>query len=82
MFCILKKYRDILGIPGKGLHRIKFRGTAIVDYILTIIVAILTTLVTGFPLVLSTIIWFIIGILSHILFGINTSVLKYMNIKC
>ena len=39
MFCILKKYRDILGIPGKGLHRIKFRGTAIVDYILTIIVA-------------------------------------------
>jgi hypothetical protein len=45
-------------------------------------VAILTTSVTGFPLVLSTILWFIIGILSHILFGINTSVLKYMNIKC
>jgi hypothetical protein len=82
MFCILKKYRDIFGIPGKGVHRFKFEGTSIIDYILTFIVAILTTSYTKIPLVLTTIIWFLIGILLHIIFGVNTSTLKYLNIKC
>jgi len=77
---LFKKYRNIFGKPGKGIHSIRFAGTAIVDYLLTILVAILTTFITKIPLELTTIGWFIMGIVSHILFGVQTKTLKYLSI--
>ena len=35
--CPFSKYKHILGIPKKGVHRYRLLGTAIIDYILTII---------------------------------------------
>ena len=82
MGCIFKKYKNIFGMPGKGVHSIRFAGTALVDYVLTLLVAIITTFVTNIPLELTTIGWFIIGVVLHILFGVQTSTMKYLNINC
>ena len=75
-----KKFKNMFGKPGEGIHSIRFAGTAIVDYLLTILVAIITTFITKIPLELTTIGWFIMGIVSHILFGVQTKTLKYLSI--
>ena len=82
MYCPFSKYKNILGVPGKGAHKYQFLDTAIVDYIMTLIGAIITTYFSHIPLVLTTIFWFIMGIILHILFGVETSTLKYLGIKC
>ena len=82
MNCPFSKYRNIFGIPGKGVHKYQFLDTAIVDYVLTIILAALVTYFSKIPLVLTTIFIFITGIILHILFGVQTSTLKYLGIKC
>ena len=82
MSCPFSKYKHILGIPKKGAHSHRFLNTAIVDYILTIILAIIITLLTKIPLVLTTIFSFILGILLHILFGVPTNTTKYLGISC
>ena len=46
MYSPLKKYKDILGNPGKGIHQYRFLGTAISDYLLTILVAVIITYFT------------------------------------
>lgn len=82
MRCPLSKYKNLLGIPGKGFHSIRLFNTPVVDYLLTMIAAIVTSLTTKIPLVLTTILWFILGIILHILFGVQTSTLTFMGIKC
>jgi len=77
-FLDLTKYKNIFGSPGTGLHKIKFKGTSVIDYFLTIVGAFILTYYTDIPLVLSTIGLFIIGILLHYLFGIETQVLKFI----
>lgn len=39
--CIFKQYKDIFGSPGTGPHSYRFLGTALVDYSLTILGAML-----------------------------------------
>ena len=80
--CPLSKYKHILGIPGEGAHQYRFLDTAVVDYILTIIVSGITTYFSKIPLVLTTIVWFVVGIILHIVFGVETNTLKYLNISC
>tara|TARA_Y100000389_G_C17284973_1_gene424957 strand:+ start:170 stop:424 length:255 start_codon:yes stop_codon:yes gene_type:complete len=80
--CPLSKFRNILGVPKKGVHKYRFLNTALVDYILTIALAALTTYLTKIPLVLTTIGWFIIGIVCHLLFGVETNTLKFFGVSC
>ena len=54
VFCPFAKFKDILGEPGKGIHKYNIMGTAIVDYISTLVLAFVWTYITGLPLVLST----------------------------
>jgi len=82
MKCPLSQFKDIFGKPGKGVHKYRFLNTAIVDYVLTIVLAIITTLATKMPLVLTTIMWFILGVVLHLLFGVQTSTLTYLGINC
>tara|TARA_B000000557_G_scaffold253505_1_gene242663 strand:+ start:636 stop:887 length:252 start_codon:yes stop_codon:yes gene_type:complete len=82
MKCPYSQYKYIFGKPNEGVHSIRFGDTAIVDYLLTIFLAMITTLITKIPLVLTTIVWLIIGIILHFLFGIQTAALKYLGIKC
>lgn len=78
---IFKKYKNILGKQNEGVHKFKFLGTSMFDYLLTIGLAFLTTFLSKIPLVLTTIFWFIIGIILHILFGVETDVIKFFKIK-
>lgn len=80
--CIFKEYKNIFGEIGKGPHQYRFLNTALVDYILTILGAILITYLTGIPLVLTTIGLLLLGIILHYLFGVNTNTLKYLGITC
>ena len=74
----LSKYKNIFGTPGTGVHKYKFKGTAIVDYFLTITGAFIITYFTDIPLVITTIGLFLFGILLHYLFEIETQVLKFI----
>jgi len=65
-------YKYIFGVPGTGIHKYRFLGTAIVDYIGTILLAMLVTKFTGVPLVITTICMFLLGILLHYLFCLKT----------
>tara|TARA_A100001015_G_scaffold212085_1_gene237815 strand:+ start:893 stop:1141 length:249 start_codon:yes stop_codon:yes gene_type:complete len=78
MYSPFIKYRDIFGIAGKGVHSIRLLDVAFVDYALTILLSIVFSYLTKFPLVLSTIFWLIFGIILHVLFGVKTSAIKYI----
>lgn len=80
--CYFKKYKHILGVPKEGVHKLRFLDTALNDYIGTILLAIITTYLTKMPLVMTTILSFILGELLHFLFGVETNTLKYLNIYC
>ena len=80
--CIFSKYKDIFGEAGKGVHSYRFLNTALVDYIVTILGAILLTYLTDIPLVLTKIGLLVLGIILHYLFGVNTNSLKYLGITC
>ena len=81
-FCPFSKYSDIFGNPNTGVHQYRLFDVALVDYVSTIIVSFFLTKVTNIPIELSTIILFTLGIILHILFGVNTNFNKYFNIIC
>lgn len=81
-YCPFRKFKNMFGVPNKGVHAYRLMNTAIVDYILTILAAMITSFVMKVPLVLTTIGWFIGGMVAHILFGVNTSTLQWLGIRC
>ena len=81
MYSPLKKYKDIFGKPGESIHQYRFLGTAISDYLLTILVAVVITYFTKIPLVLTTILAFLLGIVVHVIFGVETNTIRYLGIK-
>jgi hypothetical protein len=82
MSCPFKKYSKIFGIPNEGVHKYRLLDVALVDYVLTILLAIFLSKLTKIPLVISTIMMFVLGIILHMLFGINTSAVNYLGLAC
>ena len=80
--CPFKKYSEIFGRVGEGVHRFRILDTPVVDFVLTLLLAMLITWLTKIPLVITTIVCFLVSILIHILFGVNTGVVKWLGIKC
>jgi hypothetical protein len=80
--CPLKQFKFIFGVPGEGVHRYRFMDVALVDYILTLLLAILVTKLTKLPLVISTILMFVVGIVCHYLVGIQTGATQFLGLKC
>tara|TARA_X000000950_G_C13631296_1_gene543619 strand:- start:329 stop:574 length:246 start_codon:yes stop_codon:yes gene_type:complete len=76
-FC---KYKHALGIPGKGVHSIRIKNIAIVDVLLSILMAyFLSTYIfkkTHFLFVLGFV--FILGIILHRLFCVKTTIDKLL----
>ena len=76
-------YAAIFGKPGTGPHawRIGFgNGVAVVDTLLTILVAILTSYLWDISLFNSIVAWFLIGEILHLLFGVQTAVLTFFGL--
>ncbi len=81
--CPFSAYRFLFGAPKQGLHRFQFTdSTAIVDYVLTIGVSFLTSYWTDIPLTVTTIGWLIIGVIAHVLFGVETATTRFLGIHC
>lgn len=73
---LFKEYSDMFGKPNEGLHSYRFLDTAIIDYILAILLAIFISFMTNIPLVMSTIGVLLIGEIAHYLFGVETNTVK------
>jgi hypothetical protein len=74
---MLCQYKDLLGVPGKGVHT-HFMGIAWRDTIMTIIGGLIIALLFKFNILYTIIVLFIIGILFHRLFCVRTTVDKIL----
>jgi hypothetical protein len=74
---MLCKYKDSLGIPGKGVHT-HFMGIAIEDVLMTILGSELIVLLFGTPRVLTFVSVVLTGIVLHRLFCVRTTIDKYL----
>jgi hypothetical protein len=81
-YCPFKQFSNIFGKPNTGFHSVRFLGTALGDYILTILLAIIITWITKIPLVITTIICLVVGVILHMLFGVNTGAVKFLGLSC
>ena len=68
-------FANALGVPGEGVHSYRLFGLSIVDILLTILAAGLTTYFSGLPLILSFLDWFLLGETLHWYFGTKTAFL-------
>ena len=82
MSCSLSKYKDLFGASGTGVHSYRFMGVALVDTLVTILIAMGITLVFKVPLDLSIIGMLVISLLIHMVFGVETGALKYLGFSC
>ena len=74
----LCKYKDIFGKSGEGAHKYRIFNIAIVDTVLTIILAIALALLFKINFFLILIILFLLGIILHKLFCVETTVGKFV----
>jgi len=76
MFC---KYKNIFGEPNTGLHEYRILDIAIVDVILTIMVAFFINIyLPHYNVIVILIVLFLIGIISHRIFCVRTTIDKLL----
>lgn len=81
-YCPFREHRNFFGSPNTGVHRRRLLDVAVVDYVLTLLAAFITSWLTSFPLVLSTLVWFTLGLVLHALFGVDTSAVRWLGWEC
>jgi ABC-type microcin C transport system permease subunit YejE len=71
-------YKNMFGAPGDGLHSVRIADIAVVDTVVVLFVVVIVSKLfnLNFFIVLCTV--FIIGILSHRLFCVRTTVDKLL----
>jgi len=74
----LCKYKNALGIPGKGIHSYRFMGVAIADVLLTIFAAIIISKIFNISFLYTCVFLFILGIILHRLFCVRTTIDKLL----
>ena len=80
--CPFKQFNDIFGLTGQGVHQHKVLNVIVIDNLITIAFAIFITYQFDIPFPLSIIGVYIVSILIHMLFGVQTKTLSYLGIKC
>lgn len=74
--CPLGKYSESLGIPNEGVHSYRLFDVAIVDVIMTIVASGFISFVFKFNFIIILILLFVLGIILHRLFCVNTTINK------
>ncbi len=74
----LCKYRNALGIPGKGAHSIRLGGVAIVDVIMTLVGAYIIARWARASFAWTAVGMFLFGIILHRLFCVRTTIDKWL----
>ena len=72
----LCKYKDIFGKPNTGVHSYRIFNIAIVDVLLTILVAFIIARLIKKPFWIVLLILFLLGIILHHLFCVRTTIDK------
>jgi hypothetical protein len=70
----LCKYRNALGVPGKGVHSVRLGSLAIVDVIMTLIGAYIIAYFTRVSFAWTAAGLFLLGIILHRLFCVRTTI--------
>jgi hypothetical protein len=74
----LCKYKDILGIPEKGIHSYRFFGIAIADVIMTLIGAYFISYFSKISFLYVSTVLFLLGIFLHRIFCVKTTIDKLL----
>jgi hypothetical protein len=74
----LCKYRNALGVPGKGAHSIRLGGVAVVDVLLTIVGAYIIAYFAHTSFAWTAAGLFLLGIILHRLFCVRTTIDKLL----
>jgi len=72
----LKQYSNILGAPGTGIHSIRIFDLAVMDIVLTFVLAFIINKFIKQNYFIVLIACFVLGILLHRLFGVRTTIDK------
>ena len=70
------QYKDLFGRPREGAHAYRLFDVAVVDVVATIVVAGMISRVFGFVFWKSLVALFLLGIISHRVFCVETTVDK------
>jgi hypothetical protein len=70
----LCKYRNALGVPGKGVHSVRFGGVAVMDVIMTLVGAYVIAYFTRTSFAWTAAGLFLLGIILHRLFCVRTTI--------
>jgi hypothetical protein len=70
------QYKDLFGRPREGAHAYRLFDVAVVDVVATIVVAFIIARVFGFVFWKSLVALFLLGIISHRVFCVETTVDK------
>jgi len=73
-------YKYIFGEPGKGVHSYRIFGLAVVDIVLTIVLAVATSKYTKSSFLVHLLFWIFIGELLHYWFGTQTAFLTMIGV--
>lgn len=75
-FC---EYKNALGVPGKGIHSYRIFNIAVVDVLLTFVLAYVIKLVGNYESYWYVLLYtFVAGILLHWVFCVDTTVNKVL----
>jgi len=74
----LEKYRDVLGVPGKGVHSMRFLGLAVFDVVGTLLIALFVAWRMEWSYGWTVVTAFAFGIVLHAMFGVRTTVAKML----
>ena len=75
---MLCKYKNLFGKEGQGVHSYRFLNIAIVDVIVTVIGAYIIHLYTKYKFINVLLFLFLLGIISHRLFCVRSTVDKWL----
>jgi hypothetical protein len=74
----LCKYKNMFGKPGEGAHSFRIFNIAIIDVLLTILLAYVISFLTNYNFIYILLLTFIVGIISHRLFCVRTTIDKLL----
>jgi hypothetical protein len=74
-FC---QHKHVLGDPGEGVHRFRILNIAVVDVVLTVLLAYAISYYSGFSLYYVIPAVFLLGIILHRMFCVRTTVDKIL----
>ena len=72
----LCKYSNIFGLPNQGIHSYRLFNIAIIDVIATLFIGFIINKLTKIKLYIINIILFLLGIIMHKIFCVNTTINK------